>query len=133
MVISNVFTDLIASIAGLSLLVGGVGIMNIMLVTVNERRKEIGLRKAVGATKFNILTQFLSEAMLLSNIGSIGGVILGIIISSVISIFADWKFIVSIPVILLAILVANLVGIFFGLYPANKAAKLKPIDTLREL
>ncbi len=132
-VISNVFTALIASIAGLALLVGGVGIMNIMLVTVNERRKEIGLRKAVGATKLNILTQFLSEAILLSNIGSIGGVILGIIISSIISIFADWKFIVSIPVILLAILVANLVGIFFGLYPANKAAKLEPIDTLREL
>ncbi|MDD3626483.1 MAG: ABC transporter permease, partial [bacterium] len=131
--ISNVFTALIASIAGLALLVGGVGIMNIMLVTVNERRKEIGIRKAVGATYKNILLQFISEAILLANLGSFSGVILGVILSGFISVAAGWKLIVSIPMIILAILVANLIGVFFGIYPARKAAMLNPMETLREL
>ncbi|HDS09149.1 MAG TPA: FtsX-like permease family protein, partial [Firmicutes bacterium] len=131
--ISNVFTALIASIAGLSLMVGGVGIMNIMLVTVNERRKEIGIRKAVGATYKNILLQFLSEALILANIGSVSGVILGTIISGMISVAAGWNFIISIPIIFAAIAVANLTGIFFGIYPAKTAALLNPVETLREL
>lgn len=131
--ISNVFTALIASIAGLALLVGGVGIMNIMLVTVNERRKEIGIRKAVGATKKNIMIQFLFEAVLLSNLGGVLGIILGLVLSGLISVFADWRFIVSVPSLILGLGIANLVGIFFGLYPAKKAAALKPVETLREL
>lgn len=122
--------------AGISLVVGGIGIMNIMLVTVSERTREIGLRKAIGATNKKIRNQFLFEAIILTVTGGILGIILGIFISYVISIGVqlagyDWAFIISPIAILLAVGVSIITGIIFGLYPAMKAAKLNPIDALR--
>jgi len=122
--------------AGISLIVGGIGIMNIMLVTVSERTREIGLRKAIGATSKNIRNQFLFEAIILTMTGGILGIILGIIISYIIAIGArlagyDWAFIISPIAILLALSVSVITGVIFGLYPAVKAAKLNPIDALR--
>ena len=122
--------------AGISLIVGGIGIMNIMLVTVSERTREIGLRKALGATSHQIRNQFLIEAVLLTSIGGILGIIVGIIISYLIAIGArysgyDWAFVISPLAIILAVFVSTLTGIVFGLFPALKAAKLDPIDALR--
>jgi putative ABC transport system permease protein len=122
--------------AGISLVVGGIGIMNIMLVTVSERTREIGLRKAVGATSHKIRNQFLFEAIILTLTGGILGIIFGIIISYLIALGArlagyDWAFIISPIAILLAVSVSVATGIIFGLYPAMKAAKLNPIDALR--
>jgi putative ABC transport system permease protein len=126
---SSTFTTLLGAVAAISLLVGGIGVMNIMLVTVTERTREIGIRKAVGAPKAAILAQFLFEAVLLSLIGGGGGVLVGVIgthfkIEGVTPVIADY----SIP---LAFGIAIAVGIFFGLYPANRAASLRPIDALR--
>jgi putative ABC transport system permease protein len=126
---SSTFTTLLGAVAAISLLVGGIGVMNIMLVTVTERTREIGIRKAVGAPKSAILAQFLTEAVLLSLIGGGGGVIVGLIgsrfkIDGVTPVIAGY----SIP---LAFGIAIAVGIFFGLYPANRAASLRPIDALR--
>ncbi len=122
--------------AGISLIVGGIGIMNIMLVTVSERTREIGLRKAIGATNRNIRNQFLLESIVLTFTGGILGIILGIIVSYLIALGArfagyDWAFIISPLAILLAVSVSILTGIVFGLYPALKAARLDPIDALR--
>lgn len=122
--------------AGISLIVGGIGIMNIMLVTVSERTREIGLRKAIGATNRNIRNQFLLESIVLTFTGGILGIILGIIVSYLIALGArfagyDWAFIISPLAILLAVSVSILTGIIFGLYPALKAARLDPIDALR--
>lgn len=122
--------------AGISLIVGGIGIMNIMLVTVSERTREIGLRKALGATSHQIRNQFLVEAIVLTSIGGILGIVVGIIISYLIAIGAryaeyDWVFVISAVAIILAIFVSTLTGIIFGLFPALKAAKLDPIDALR--
>ncbi|MFA5937132.1 MAG: ABC transporter permease [Candidatus Paceibacterota bacterium] len=122
--------------AGISLVVGGIGIMNIMLVTVSERTREIGLRKALGATSHQIRNQFLIEAIVLTGIGGIIGIIVGILISYLISIGAqyagyDWTFIISPMAIILAVFVSSLTGIIFGLFPALKAAKLNPIEALR--
>ena len=126
---SSTFTALLGAVAAISLLVGGIGVINIMLVSVTERTREIGIRKAVGAPKAAILAQFLSEAVLLSLIGGGGGVLVGVIgsrfkIDGVTPIIAGY----SIP---LAFGIAIAVGVFFGLYPANRAASLRPIDALR--
>ena len=122
---------LLGSIAAISLLVGGIGIMNIMLVSVTERTREIGLRKAIGATNKDIMVQFLIEAILMSFIGGIAGVLLGGGISMLINIFAGWSVKVSSFSVILATTFSLIVGIAFGLWPAQKASKLDPIEALR--
>ncbi len=128
---TQVLTILLASIASISLIVGGIGIMNIMLVSVTERTKEIGIRMAIGATAKNIMMQFLIEAIVLSLLGGLIGVILGVLSSNLISALAGWTTLVSPTSIILAFVFSAAVGIFFGLYPARKAAQLNPIDALR--
>jgi putative ABC transport system permease protein len=128
---SQVMNLLLASVASVSLLVGGIGIMNIMLVSVTERTREIGLRMAVGAKSRDILTQFLLEAVVLSSIGGIVGVVLGVVGAKVVSALADWPTIVPPDAVGLAVLFSAAVGIFFGFYPARKAARLDPIQALR--
>lgn len=128
---SKILTILLASIASVSLLVGGIGIMNIMLVSVTERTREIGIRMSVGARGKDILTQFLIEAMVLSLLGGILGIIFGVIGSKVISGFANWPTFITAFSILLSFGFSIMVGIFFGFYPARKAAMLNPIDALR--
>ena len=118
-------------IASISLLVGGIGIMNIMLVSVTERTREIGIRKALGATYNNILLQFLIEAMVIGVVGGTLGVILGIGSSYAISYFAGWQTVISIPTIIIAVVFSVGIGLFFGIYPARKAALLDPIEALR--
>ena len=128
---SRVLTTLLAAIASVSLLVGGIGIMNIMLVSVTERTREIGLRMAVGARGKDILTQFLVEAVTLSLIGGVIGVGAGLLASRAIAYFAEWRTLLQLDAILLAFSFSAAVGIFFGFYPARKAASLNPIDALR--
>jgi len=128
---SRVMTVLLGAIAGVSLLVGGIGIMNIMLVSVTERTREIGVRMAVGARGNDILTQFLIEAVTLSSVGGIIGIICGIGASSVLSSYAHWPTLISIGSIAIAFLFSAAVGVFFGFYPARKAAALDPIEALR--
>jgi putative ABC transport system permease protein len=118
-------------IAGISLLVGGIGIMNIMLASVLERTREIGIRRAIGATRKDIMGQFLFEAALLSFLGGVIGIILGWSMSYVITLYAGWKTIVSIFSVILAFGVSAAVGILFGFYPARQAALLDPIESLR--
>ena len=129
--ISKVITLLLGSIAGISLVVGGIGIMNIMLVSVTERTREIGIRIAVGAQPGDIRLQFLIEAITLSLLGGIIGVLLGVGVSRLVAVFADFKAIVSVGSIILAFGVSFVIGVFFGFYPARKAAALDPIDALR--
>jgi len=128
---SRVMTYLLAAIASVSLLVGGIGIMNIMLVSVTERTREIGLRMAVGARGRDILAQFLVEAITLSLIGGVIGIALGVGGSHAISYFAEWRTLVAPQAIGLAFGFAAAVGVFFGFYPARKAARLDPIEALR--
>jgi putative ABC transport system permease protein len=128
---SRVMTILLAAVASVSLFVGGIGIMNIMLVSVTERTREIGLRMAVGARGRDILAQFLVEALTLSMIGGVIGVVVGIIASYTIPYFAGWRTLISAEAILIAFAFAAAVGIFFGFYPARKAAQLNPIEALR--
>ena len=122
---------LLASVAAISLLVGGIGIMNIMLVSVTERTREIGLRMAVGARGRDILTQFLVEALTVAMIGGSIGIVAGLGASYALAYFGDWRTVISPPAILLAFTFSGLIGIFFGFYPARKAAGLNPIDALR--
>jgi putative ABC transport system permease protein len=128
---SKVMTYLLAAIASVSLLVGGIGIMNIMLVSVTERTREIGLRMAVGARARDILTQFLVEAVTLSLIGGVIGIMLGIGGSNAISALAEWRTVLAPSAIVLAFGFAAAIGIFFGFYPARKASRLDPIEALR--
>jgi putative ABC transport system permease protein len=128
---AQVMSILLAAIASVSLIVGGIGIMNIMLVSVTERTKEIGLRQAVGAKTKDILAQFLVEAVTLSVVGGAIGIALGVAASLIISYFAEWSTLVSPGSILLAFLFSALVGVFFGYYPARKAAYMDPIEALR--
>jgi putative ABC transport system permease protein len=134
--VTGVFTIFLGGVAGISLLVGGIGIMNIMLVSVTERTKEIGLRKAVGAKKSDILVQFLIESSLLSLIGGAFGIVLGWILSLAVGKIASGSDFLLDPVmtldaVLLATLFSAAVGLFFGIYPANRAAQLEPIEALR--
>jgi putative ABC transport system permease protein len=128
---ARVMAWLLAVVASVSLIVGGIGIMNIMLVSVTERTREIGLRQAVGATTGDILLQFLIEAVALSLLGGIAGIGLGVIASILISRIAQWSTVLGFSSIVLAFAFSGLVGIFFGFYPARKAAFLNPIEALR--
>ncbi len=128
---SRVMTLLLAAIASVSLIVGGIGIMNIMLVSVTERTREIGIRMAVGARGRDILLQFLIEAVTLSSMGGILGILMGLGASKLISIFTSWPSLVSVTSVVGAFLFSAAVGVFFGFYPARKASQLDPIDALR--
>jgi putative ABC transport system permease protein len=126
---SQVFTTLLGAVAAISLLVAGIGVMNIMLVTVTERTREIGIRKAIGARRSDILAQFLVESALLSTVGGVGGVIAGIVLSQFS--IAGVQPVIPIYSVVLAFSVAVIVGLFFGIYPATRAAALRPIEALR--
>ena len=135
--VTSILTLLLSSVAAIALVVGGVGIMNIMLVSVAERTREIGLRKAVGARSKDILYQFLIESVVLTVLGGVLGILLGAIFSYLVSIVLtmalgiQWDFVLSLSSIILAFGVAAVIGLVFGIYPARKAAKLSPIDALR--
>jgi len=128
---SRVLSLLLAAVAAVSLVVGGIGIMNIMLVSVTERTREIGLRRAVGARRRDILSQFLIEAVFVSLAGGLIGIAVGIIGSYAIGYVFQWSVLVSWAAVLPAFLFAAAVGVFFGYYPARKASRLKPIEALR--
>ncbi len=129
--ISNALAILLAGIASISLFVGGVGIMNIMLVSVTERTREIGIRMAIGAKKKDIMLQFLIESVSLSMIGGIIGIILGLSVYGIIVYFVKWPFVFTPSAVFIAVFFATAVGIFFGYYPAKKASELKPIEALK--
>ena len=128
---SKAFTLLIGSIATVSLLVGGIGILAVMLISIRERIKEIGIRRAVGAKRRDILIQFLSEALILSISGGVIGVIIGIAVSMLIAIFSGWPSVISINAVAASFLSTFVIGIFFGVYPAMKAALSDPIKALQ--
>ena len=128
---TKTLTTLLAAIAAVSLLVGGIGIMNIMLVSVTERTREIGVRMAVGAKPGNILAQFLVEALTLALIGGVIGVALGLGTGKYLAAKFGWSLLIRLDIILLAFGFSAAIGIGFGLYPARKASRLDPIDALR--
>ena len=128
---TQIMTMLLAAVASISLLVGGIGIMNIMLVSVTERTREIGIRMAVGARRIHIMLQFLIEAMMLSLLGGLAGIVLGIVVSSLISVLAGWPTLLSTTAVAGGFIFSAAVGIFFGYYPARKASLLHPIEALR--
>ena len=128
---SRTLSGLLAAVASVSLLVGGIGIMNIMLVSVTERTREIGIRLAVGARQRDVLAQFLSEAVILSLFGALTGIVIGVGGAMALGHFADWKIVIQPIAIILAVVFAAAVGIFFGWYPARKAARMSPMDALR--
>ena len=129
--VSDMLTMLLGAIAGISLLVGGIGIMNIMFVSVTERTREIGLRMSVGAKGKDIMLQFLIEAVLISIVGGVFGILFGLVISYVATTLLSFPFVVMTNAILISFLVCSAIGIFFGWYPAKKASNLNPIDALR--
>lgn len=129
--ISSTLTKLLAGIAAISLVIGGIGVMNIMLVSVSERTREIGIRMAIGAKKRIVLAQFLVEAITLCSFGGAAGIFLGLGIYGLLVFFLEWPFILSVTSIVLAFSFSAIIGIFFGFYPATKAAKLKPVEALR--
>ena len=122
---------MLGAIASISLLVGGIGIMNIMLVSVTERTREIGIRMAIGANRRAILTQFLAEAVMICILGGMAGIILGIGGAWIVSQLADMLIVITLGMVVLAFAFASAIGIFFGFYPARKAALLKPVEALR--
>lgn len=134
--ITNVLKYFLAGIAAISLLVGGVGIMNIMLISVNQRIREVGLRKAVGARSRHIITQFLIESIFITMIGGVIGIILGVILAFLASIIINalgysWEFLISFSSIVVATFVSIIIGLLFGLYPARKASRISPMEALR--
>jgi len=128
---SHTLTVMLFAVAAISLFVGGIGIMNILLVSITERTKEIGVRMAVGAKRRQILWEFLIEAVILSLIGGVLGVLMGVLAAQVVTVILGWPTRISPEVVSLAIIFSVSIGLFFGLYPANKAARLNPIDALR--
>jgi putative ABC transport system permease protein len=129
--VTQTLTIFLGAIAGISLLVGGIGIMNIMLVSVTERTREIGLRKAVGATRNQILVQFLIETVALSLLGGLIGILLGVTVATLFKTTGLIASVITLNSILLAFSFALVIGVFFGLYPAFRAANLHPMDALR--
>jgi putative ABC transport system permease protein len=129
--VSSLMTMLLTVIASISLVVGGIGIMNIMLVAVSERTREIGLRLAIGARRRDILMQFLAEAVALSGAGGMIGIALGVSVANIIARINHWPVMVSPGAVLIALTFSAGVGIFFGFYPAWRAARLNPIESLR--
>ena len=129
--ITRIMTLIIGSIAGISLVVGGIGVMNIMLVSVTERTREIGIRMAIGATKKQILVQFLIESITLTLIGGLLGILLGWGVVTLVSIFAGLPGLISWQVVLGGVLFSMVIGVIFGILPASKAARLNPIESLR--
>ncbi len=128
---TQTFTNLLSTVAGISLLVGGVGILAIMLISIKERTREIGLRRAVGALKRDLLLQFVMESLTLSVLGGITGIMLGVLISLGASYFTKWSMRLSLPSILVAFIFSAAIGLIFGVYPAAKAARLDPIEALK--
>jgi putative ABC transport system permease protein len=128
---TKVMTLLLAAIASISLLVGGIGIMNIMLVSVTERTREIGIRLAIGARGSDVLTQFLVESIVMGVLGGLIGLAIGIIGSKLLGHFTGWETVISPVLMLVAVMFSGAVGVFFGYYPARKAAALHPIEALR--
>ena len=128
---SRIMALLLAAVASISLVVGGIGIMNILLVSVTERTREIGLRMAIGARRLHVLLQFLAEAVFLSVTGGVAGIVMGVAFSAAISCVAGWSAPISAAAIVGGFLFSAAVGIFFGYYPARKAARLDPIEALR--
>jgi len=128
---ASTMNGLLMSVASVSLLVGGIGIMNIMLVSVTERTREIGVRMAVGAKTGDVLKQFLAEAVALSLVGGLAGIVLGVVVSEAITRSLGWPVLITGASIAIAFAFSAAVGIFFGWYPARKAANLDPIEALR--
>ena len=128
---TSMLTLLLGAIAGISLIVGGIGIMNIMMVSVTERTREIGIRKALGATFMNIMTQFLIESMVIGVIGGLIGIVIGCGLSKLIAVAGDFQTVITLTPIVISFVFSVGIGLFFGIYPARKAAKLDPIEALR--
>lgn len=128
--VTSILTLIIGSVAGISLIVGGIGIMNMMLVTVTERTREIGLRMSLGATKGQILTQFLFESLVISFTGGIIGILLGLTGGVIVSYFTEFPVLVSVPSIILSSMLSIFIGVIFGIIPASRAARHHPSESL---